>query len=391
MKLKAFFFSLVIFPLFIQCNGISRLKNHHGNTPKSKNSEQVAGDSDDPLSSDTTLSNNIKFKIESNKNPFGGLIDKTDNSAVPLDKKIQVAKTLGLNYIRLRADIDSWNGTINNYDDFAEAGFKIVLNINYGIPRNGFGEKQPVAFPTDLDAYSTTFTTILDKYKPALVVVENEEDNPGYHSGTADDYINELKTAISICHSKGLKVTNGGLTEREIMLLVYDDLMSSGKTQEAYDFAQRAIPQQYLSKLNNYQKLPAIQRALTFGKAVIQAYKTLDLDYVNFHWYEPSAARGRMNGLALNTDHIDPAVFAAVINYLSRVTGKPVITNEFGVLNTSPTLITELMQKILDAKMDYAIFYSGDGAGGSKALQNGDGSLRETGEAVKKFISEYCK
>ena len=111
------------------------------------------------------------------------------------------------------------------------------------------GEKQPVPFPTDLEAYSKTFTSILDKYKPELVVVENEEDNPFYHSGSADDYINELKTAITICHSKGLKVTNGGLTVREVMLLAFDDLMRSGKKQEAYDFASRAFPQQYLKSL----------------------------------------------------------------------------------------------------------------------------------------------
>ena len=65
-------------------------------------------------------------------------------------------------------------------------------------------------------------------------------------------------------------------------------------------------------------------------------------------------------------NHIDPAVFNVVVNYLKRTTGKPVITNEFGVLNTSPILIQELMQQVLNTNMDYAIFYSGDGAGGSK-------------------------
>jgi hypothetical protein len=49
------------------------------------------------------------------------------------------------------------------------------------------------------------------------------------------------------------------------------------------------------------------------------------------------------------------------------------------------------MQQVLNANMDYAIFYSGDGLGGSLALQNGDGSLRQTGEAVKKFIDQHCR
>ena len=360
---------------------------------QSKSSAQPAAATADTITADLITDNNTNTEIKKDerKNPFGILVDRTDNSAVPLNKKIQVAKALGLNYIRVRTDIDTYNGTINNYDEFASAGFKIILNINYSVPRSATGEKQPVPFPTDLEAYSKTFTSILDKYKPELVVVENEEDNPFYHSGSADDYINELKTAITICHSKGLKVTNGGLTVREIMLLAFDDLMRSGKKQEAYDFAGRAFPQQYLNKLNNYEKLPMAQRALSFGRQVIEAYKTLDLDYVNFHWYEPVSARGKKDLNALNKEHIDPAVFNAVVNYLKLTTGKPVITNEFGVMNSSPTLIQELMQQVLNANMDYAIFYSGDGAGGSKALQNGDGSLREIGDAVRDFIQQHCK
>ncbi|HVX25273.1 MAG TPA: hypothetical protein VHB70_02945 [Parafilimonas sp.] len=392
MKLKVFVLPLIIFPILMQCNRIARTGNHKKNIPQSQNDDpQTSGTTGNAADYDTAFSSNNSTKTGLHKNPFGVLIDKTDNAAIPMDKKIQIAKALGFKYMRAHAYVSTWSGTVNFYDDFANAGFKIILNINYGIPRNTMGDKQPVPFPTDLDAYGKTVSSILDKYKPELVVIENEEDNPFYHSGSAEDYINELKTAITICHSKGLKVTNGGLTEREIMLLVYDDLMTSGKTQQAKDFADRAIPQQYLNKLNNYQRLPVVQRALTFGKAVIQAYKTLDLDYVNFHWYEPSTARGKQDAAALNVDHIDPMVFASVVNYLSRVTGKPVITNEFGVLNTSPALITELMQKVLDAKMDYAIFYSGDGAGGSKALQNGDGSLRQTGEAVRDFIQKNCE
>jgi hypothetical protein len=393
MKLNILLFSLIVLPLFIQCNSITKHKYRHA--LQSKSSEQTVATTDTidsgPVAENST---NADAKKDGRRNPFGILVDRTANAGVPLDKKIQVAKALGLNYMRLRTDIDTYNGTINNYDAFAAAGFKIILNINYSVPRSATGEKQPVPFPTDLDAYSKTFTSILDKYKPELVVVENEEDNPFYHSGTADDYINELKTAISICHAKGLKVTNGGLTVREITLLAFDDLYQNGKKQEAYDFARRVFPPQYLSrldKIDNYQKLPAVRRALTFGRAVVAAYKTLDLDYVNFHWYEPVAARGKKDGDALNADRVDPAVFSAIVNYLSRKTGKPVITNEFGVLNTSPTLIQDLMQQVLNAKMDYAIFYSGDGAGGSKALQNGDGSLRQIGEAVRDFIKKNCE
>jgi hypothetical protein len=391
MKLKTLLFSFIMLPLFIQCNGGSRVKNHKKHLLQSKSSVQIPDTTAADVIEDTALLDNVTANAEENKNPFGALIDKTDNAPVTIDKKIQVAKALGLKYIRLRTDISTYSGYINNYDEFTRAGFKIILNINYAVPRNAMGEKNPIPFPTNLDAYAKTFTSILDKYKPELVVVENEEDNPGYHSGSPEDYINELKTAISICHSKGIKVTNGGLTVREVTLLAFDDLYQSGKKQEALDFAGRVFPKPYLAKIDKYQNLPAVQRALAFGRPVIAAYKDLDFDYINFHWYEPVVARGRSNNEALNREHIDPMIFNAVVNYLSRKTGKPVMTNEFGVLNTSPTLIQDLMQQVLNAKMDYAIFYSGDGAGGSKALQNGDGSLRQIGEAVRDFIKKNCE
>lgn len=391
MKLKTLLFSFMLLPFFIQCNGVSRFKNHNKHLLQSKNSAQTPETTAGDVKEDTTFSDNITQKTEANKNPFGALIDKTDNAPVTIDKKIQVAKALGLKYIRLRTDISTYSGYINHYDEFTRAGFKIILNINYAVPRNALGEKKPIPFPTDLDAYAKTFTSILDKYKPELVVVENEEDNPGYHSGSPEDYINELKTAISICHSKGIKVTNGGLTVREVTLLAFDDLYQSGKKQEALDFAGRVFPKQYLAKIDRYQNFPAVKRALTFGRPVIAAYKNLDIDYINFHWYEPVAARGKLNNGALDREHVDPMIFTAVVNYLSRKTGKPVITNEFGVLNTSPSLITDLMQKVMDAKMEYAIFYSADGTGGAKALQNNDGSLREIGNAVKDFINKHCK
>lgn len=389
MKLNTFLFAIIFLPLYHHCNNLTGSNQTNQSIQQAEiNQPHIYADNKAP---DTTFSNSLKTNGSINKNPFGILIDKTNNLIIPIDKKIQVAKALGLNYMRAHAYISTWNGIVNNYDAFTAAGFKIILNINYGIPRNATGDKDPVPFPTDLQAYSRSVNLILDKYKPELVVIENEEDNPGYHAGSANDYINELKTAIYICHAKGLKVTNGGLTVREMTVLVYDDLIRNGKTQLANDFAQRAFPPAYFSKLDNYQTIPQVQRALSFGKQVLQAYKTLNLDYVNFHWYEPVSARGAINNKSIHNEHMDAVVFAAVVNYLKKLTGKPVITNEFGLMNTSPALITELMQKVLDANMDYAIFYSGDGAGGSKALQNNDASLRENGIAVKDFIKQHCQ
>ena len=51
-----------------------------------------------------------------------------------------------------------------------------------------------------------------------------------------------------------------------------------------------------------------------------------------------------------------PKVFPFVVNYLKTATGKPVITNEFGVLNPSPELVKNLLQAVHDAGVKLCYF-----------------------------------
>lgn len=318
---------------------------------------------------------------------FGVMVAKSEGHIIPPSQQVKVARDLGVNYIRTKIDISTWTGSSDAYDTYAAAGFKILLNIISGVPRNAAGEHAPVPFPTDMNAYAKALNSILDKYKPEVVVIENEEDNPNYHSGGADDYINELKTAIQVAHSKGLKVTNAGITFREVCLIVYDDMMQQGKKQQAIEFAQKVFPPNVLNRINNLN-MPAVKRQLDFGRKIIAAYKTLDLDYVNFHWYEPIKARG-INGADVNDTIVDPKIFEFITNYLKTKTGKPILSNEIGVFNPSPALVKGLLQSVKDAGLRYAIFYSADGGvGKAVGLQNGLGELRPNGEAFRQFIKE---
>ena len=131
---------------------------------------------------------------------------------------------------------------------------------------------------------------------------------------------------------------------------------------------------------------PQIARQVEFGRKILAAYKNLDLDYVNFHWYEPVQARANA---AANTVKFSPEIFAYVADYLKKKTGKPVMTNEFGVLNSSPELVKGILKAAYDAKLSYAIFYSADGGQGKAvALQNASGDLRDNGVAFRDFVKQ---
>jgi hypothetical protein len=99
---------------------------------------------------------------------------------------------------------------------------------------------------------------------------------------------------------------------------------------------------------------------------MIAAYKTMALDFVNIHWYEPLTAS---DDSTIST----PGVAKEVADYLRRTTGKQVLTNEFGQTNQIPTLVASQVNEFRLANFAYAIDFSGTGGGGlnSQPLTNG--------------------
>src|SRR5262245_26043734 len=74
---------------------------------------------------------------------FGVMVAKTEGKLIPPAQQVQVAKALGVQYIRGRIDIQGWSGSNAAYDTYIDAGLKVLLNINYGIPRSASGEFAP--------------------------------------------------------------------------------------------------------------------------------------------------------------------------------------------------------------------------------------------------------
>ena len=293
---------------------------------------------------------------------FGALLDP-GVVANANDHKIAVAKKLGITIVRDRIVLSNpKERTLLN------SGFDVFMNINYGNVQQGGGTSSPVPFPTNLPAYTQMLKSAIAGFgskKPVVVAIENEEDNLKYHSGSAQDYINELKAAIPVLHASGIKVTNAGLTSQSIAYLVYNDLMQRG---------MRAEAQAYKQSVQININAPWVLKKADFIKHVIVAYKDIDLDYVNFHWY------GKSN---------DTKALEQTINYIQRVTGKPVVTNEIGQYDNSPETVRAIIQTCRKEKMPFVIWYSGlKGGGRAVSLQNANGTLKDNGEAFKAAAAE---
>ena len=224
-------------------------------------------------------------------NPFGILVNIADGIPPGLDKKLSVAKDLGVPYIRSTMALTGGTINYNEYRAFESNGFKVILNINYARQLMD-GKTQIRSAPTNIPEYKLLLTNAVADIKPELVAIENEENNLFYYNVNPQAYLKELGAAIEVLHAKGIKVTNGGIVSRTILLLVYEDYLTRGLKKEAADYASRAMIQDLTNDFPGLQKHKIIQKQMSMIKQLLEGYRKLPLDYVNFHWYEPVSGRG---------------------------------------------------------------------------------------------------
>lgn len=316
-------------------------------------------------------------------NPFGALINATDGITFTAAQKKTLLLNLECKYARMNIVVTGFTGTASQYDLFAGAGLTMVLNVSNDPSSGG-----PYAFVTDTTAYKLKLDSVLDVYQPEVLVIENEETTTNYHSGPITDYFNELKAAVNIAHAHGIPVTNGGIVARAMTLLTWKSYIDSGLTTKASTYAAKAFPP---SKLVGGKPDTTVgssyQTLLVKGRQMIAMYKSLPLDYVNFHWYEPVRAVGAANLPGLDTiAHVSSALEESIC-YLRNETGKNILTNEIGQYNDQTGITSAIMDEMKRMNIPYAIWYSGDGGTGkARALQNGDRTLRSTGTTFKNYI-----
>ncbi len=233
--------------------------------------------------------------------------------------------------------------------------YNVLLNFLTTTPK-------PMLFRTDTAAYKNDLENVLANLSgtPAIAIIENEESNKGYYSGTPQDYINQLKAAVTVMHAHGIPVTNGGITSVGLKYLTYQDYLNRGMTAQAQDYAKRMH-----IALNNADT----KDRANFISVLLAAYATMNLDYVNFHWRSqtPTDAQG----------------LGETIDYLKRATGKTVITTEIGQYDQDPATLTSTVQMCKTYNFPYIIWYSGVQDGKSYPLQFNDQSLTSTGVSYK--------
>ena len=295
-------------------------------------------------------------------NPFGVMLA---SQIVNQPNGIDFVKQFGVASYRppQAVALNAGDGSCPSCNEARKAGLKLLLNVkNTG----GVVASRP---PDDLQRYVQQVGDVIDRYQPDVLVVENEENSTIFYTGTPEQYGAELKAGCEVAHSRGIRCANGGLVSTLVALLVWDEYDGSGQADRARSFASRAFDARERELLGSPQARAQIEK----GKALLAAYRTAGMDYVNFHWYIG------------DTGALDEAVA-----YLRAQTGRTVITNEVGQFNDDPNQTRAVMAELVRLQVPIVVWF---GFSGPKArpLMDEQGNMLPTGEAFRQFTASSCR
>jgi hypothetical protein len=261
-------------------------------------------------------------------------------------------------------------------------GLAVAITLRHG--GRDWAPRRPSTPPTDPTQYAREVGFIVDAWRPALLVVENEENEPlSYSDGrvldswdsggdTAQAYGRELRAACSVAHAHAIRCANGGLSSEAAAALTWVTLLDQGHPDIACDFAKHALYTEAdpnagaaLCAYTTVAQIPPDKRARLLRNAdkLLPIYRDAPIDLVNFHWY----------------GH-DATALAETASTLAALTGKPVMSNEIGQhpWDADPQSVRPLLRAAFAAGLKVAIWFSVD-TGVATSLFDADGRLRPAG------------
>lgn len=301
---------------------------------------------------------------ESYANPFGTMLQGPGTTIV---QEVNIAKDLDSIYYRpsaiFMADWIKRNSVVcPQCDEAVKQGLKLIITI-----RTDGGNRIPSTPPADIERYKQFVNEVITKYKPELLVVENEENSQAlFYAGTTEQYLAELKAACEVAHANSIKCTNGGLVSSLIVGLVADNYEKTRGKPASDAYIKKALTPEKAEQLLSAKNL---QDQILRGNALLAGYLDAGADYVNFHWYA------------------FPEAFTEALQYVELSSGLSAITNEIGQQNEDANQTTADMKQVVENRLPYAIWFSIQ-INNAFALQESDGTLNARGEAFKQFIAD---
>lgn len=366
--MKTTFYILMIFALFSCGSNKDKTANSDSLNVNELTGEIMPGKPDIDITKVQTTATFVPRFFNETRTAFGVLFH-----SFPEDRQVQLVKNFGLHYTRDGVSVKLYRSRFKLWTPFTDQGIRVLFNINYDV------QGSRGTMPTDTVEYKKQIEKIIDsrKWNCEVAVIGNEATNRHYVANYNRDvlnlYLNSLRAAITVCHERGIKVTNSGdLFYPGLRNLVYRDYLARGSEDSAAIFASVANMSRHAKDLatastgdytnDEYQR----QNDAIY---LVDQYSRMDLDYINMHIY---GKPGDPVGLVL----------PYIANYIRRATGKPVICNEAGQATLEdPQLIGEMMDGFVRGGFVYVTFFGSDGDDGwAIGFVSKDGSVRASGK-----------
>jgi len=296
-------------------------------------------------------------------------------------KRIEVAKQLGATWYRPEAVQLAGEAKCEDCDAATAAGLKLVLVV-----RNSSALNKPSAPVSDATAFQQKLKAALERYKPAIVVVENEPEDQKNFAGTPEEYALEVKAACDVAHAMNIKCTDGGLSSPAIAGVVLDEVWKRDQLQAA-DFGIKTEIVRAKGTGSSFQVLgrstgndPKVQEAIMKAtgsyiekhraeidrsRAFLLAGASANPDYANFHWYE-----------------LRPEEVTTVLDILGRLNKRQPMSDEIGQTEDRAFETTEKLRLLVEAGVRPIIWNGVDGKD-KVGLVDKNGNLKTNGRAFQ--------
>ncbi len=245
------------------------------------------------------------------------------------EERVSLQKAAGISYIRSTVTLPNFTGKDAALDYYAGNGQRVLLNIR--------AETDEV-FARDIPTFKSRLASLLQKYRPEVLVVENEPATAEFYTDDLANYIAELKAAVEVAHAYGVKVSDGAL---------HVECMEPIRTG---DFRGGTVCERQKYLIEEYAKIPG-------------------LDYVSLHLAVGGDGVGDANGFP-------KGLLESASSYAFAVTGHEIISNEWHVEIDSVALMEGVVAEFKAAnqangQFRYSIMFSGDGLDKALPFNNG--------------------
>jgi hypothetical protein len=295
------------------------------------------------------------------------------NGAMLNGGSVNAAKT-ALNNLGITLIRTAYDGNGANYPAYTDQ-YQTLWNYNPQRPGDG------LPMPTDSGQYACTLDSMLTEngtHNLIGIAIINEPVNVGYWTTniSASNYLRLLQACVNVGQRRGIPVYDGGFSGNLTRYEVWWDYTQRGLTDSANSFAALAFDKG--TNLSGWRTSSNYAARIKFLDTLIANISKIGTAAVNIHYYETVRDADSNSTVELSEEAL-----IETAHYYSRVGKKPVITNEYGMNNTSNVNVqTGLLKALKKAGFRIALYYGPD------VLMNPDGSLTPLGNNYKNVIKQ---